>query len=84
MIVYILVITTLWSFAGGYQQTPRAEVVSSVESAAWIVKEKIDSAIYPEPDQCEYKLYSINLETKEIKEVEIPKIKIEFIYKKGD
>ena len=75
MKLLILVMITTWSFGGGYQNTPSYQIVYSAEEAAIIVynNEKIPK-FSVESDRQEYRLYSVDLLTKEITPLPIPKV----------
>lgn len=74
MKILILVITITWSFGGGYQNTPRVELVGSAEDAAIFIHNDRPSAWEVEPDHKEYKLYMVDFEKRSVNEVPIPKI----------
>ena len=74
MKLLILAMITTWSF-GGVHNTPSFQIVYSAEEAAIIVyqNEKAPKFI-AEPGRHEYHLYNIDLVTKEIVEIPIPKV----------
>lgn len=79
MKIFILVIITAWSLGGGFQNTPRYEIVTSPREAAIFVWNDKCSALSVEPDHKRYELYEINIGEKTITWVPIPEIK--FVYK---
>ena len=81
MKLLILIITITWSFSGGYQETPRVQIVDSVEHAAWVVYKKHESQKgQAQPDHWKSELYEIDIKTNVIKKIKLPKVVIGFKY----
>ena len=71
----ILITIVTWAFGGGYQYSPYHEVVGSKEDAAIKIFYNQRAASFSvEPDQKEYHLYEVDLESMTIKEIPIPEL----------
>lgn len=84
MKLLILIISITWSFGGGYGGSdalkgPFYKIVDSPQEAAIYIYNDRPASWDIEPDKKEYKLYSIDLKTKKIAEIQIPEL--EFNYK---
>jgi len=78
MKILILVCFTTWAFGQGFNNMPSTEIVSSEKDASIMVyKSNTISEQIHNTDKHEWKLYEINLNTKEIKIIEIPILKFE-------
>ena len=80
MNILVLATVIIWSFGGGYQNTPTFQVVSSPEEAAEIVFRDKPESFEIEPDQKRYTLYSVNTEDLTVKEVILPFYEPRIIY----
>lgn len=75
MKLFVLVIITVWSFGGGYQNTPRPVIVNSLwDAAVRIEQNEFDAYINVESDRHRYELFRIDLDEETIERMPIPKI----------
>jgi len=74
MKILILMITITCSFGGGYQNPSAIKVVESPEQAAIFIYDDRPLSFQVEPDQKQYTLYEIDLVSKSIIEIDIPKL----------